>query len=170
MGHRDLGDYFRSIGDYTNALKHHSKSREYCSTSQHVLDMCLSALEVCIAYRPSLKFDLKYLSLQLFIEYKNYSQISGYVFKADAALDAASASAAKAESSAAAALSTSAAAPKAGTVKRSAEREKVQAKLDFATAMSYLGLANYEKAAMGFLRLGAGDQLSDWMGKVRSDS
>ena len=62
MGHRDLGDYFRSIGDYTNALKHYTKSREYCATSQHVLDMCLSVLEVCIAYPLSLKLDLNNFS------------------------------------------------------------------------------------------------------------
>ena len=45
MGHRDLGDFFRSTGEYGLALRHYTKSREFCSTSQHVLDMCLSVLE-----------------------------------------------------------------------------------------------------------------------------
>jgi len=43
----------------------------------------------------------------------------------------------------------------------------VQSKLDFATALSHLGQANYEKAAVAFLRLGSAEQLGDWMGKVR---
>lgn len=46
MGHRDLGDFYRSLGDFPTALKHYTKSREFCTTSQHVLDMCLSVLEV----------------------------------------------------------------------------------------------------------------------------
>lgn len=102
------------------------------------------------------------------------------MFKADAALDAASASAAKSEKEAASVSSTSAAsAPSAAqpklattgtagtTIKRSAERDKVQSKLDFATALSHLGQGNYEKAAIAFLRLGSADGLGDWMGSVR---
>lgn len=52
-------------------------------------------------------------------------------------------------------------------MKKSAEREKVQSKLDFATALSLLGQANYERAAVTFLRLGSAEQLGDWIGKVR---
>jgi COP9 signalosome complex subunit 1 len=144
MGHRDLGAYFRSVGDYSTALKHHTKSREYCTTSQHVLDMCLSVLE-------------------LLIEQRNYTHIPTYVFKADAALDAARASASKNEKEAPSGPS----APKmTATNKRSAEREKVQSKLDFATALSHIGQANYEKAAITFLKLGSAEQLGDWMGQL----
>jgi COP9 signalosome complex subunit 1 len=46
MGHRDLGDFFRSTGDTAQAMKHYTKSREFSTTSQHVLEMCLSVLEV----------------------------------------------------------------------------------------------------------------------------
>lgn len=157
MGHRDLGAYYRSVGDNATALKHFTKSREYCTTSQHVLDMCLSVLE-------------------LLIEQRNYTHIPTYVFKADAALDAASASAAKSEKDAAAAANGASAAPQklvttgtAGPALKktiSAEREKVQSKLDFASALSHLGQGNFEKAATTFLRLGSADQLGDWIGKL----
>lgn len=39
--------------------------------------------------------------------------------------------------------------------------------MDFATALSHLGQANYEKAALAFLKLGSAEQLGDWIGKVR---
>ncbi|KAF7986122.1 hypothetical protein HWV62_41567, partial [Athelia sp. TMB] len=157
MGHRDLGAYYRSVGDHATALKHFTKSREYCTTSQHVLDMCLSVLE-------------------LLIEQRNYTHIPTYVFKADAALDAASASAAKSEKEAAAAANTTPAPQRLATtgtagpaIKKtiSAEREKVQSKLDFASALSHLGQGNFEKAAITFLRLGSADQLGDWIGKAK---
>ncbi|KAG2040446.1 26S proteasome subunit RPN7-domain-containing protein [Suillus americanus] len=126
MGHRDLGDFYRATGDYTQALKHYTKSREFCSTSQHVLDMCLSVLE-------------------LVIEQRNYSHISSYVFKAEGALDTASAAAA---------------------ASNTAERDQVQSKLDFAMALFHLGQANYEKAAQLFLKIGPPDSLGDWIGKL----
>ncbi|KAF4579650.1 hypothetical protein EYR40_000174 [Pleurotus pulmonarius] len=135
MGYRDLGDFYRSVGDYGNALKQYTKSREYCTTSQHVLDMCLSVLELLILQR-------------------NYSHISTYVFKADAALDAATASGSGSGSTG------------GSNKKGSAEREKIQSKLDFATALSHLGQSNYEKAAGYFLRLGPSKQLGEWVGKL----
>ncbi|KAH7920716.1 PCI-domain-containing protein [Leucogyrophana mollusca] len=140
MGHRDLGDFYRSTGDYPLALKHYSKSREYCSTSQHVLDMCLSVLE-------------------LVIEQRNYAHISSYIFKAEAALESASANAANNANNPA----TTAPAP---TKKPSPERDQVQAKLDFAMALSHLGQGNYEKAAVSFLKVGSADQLGDWISKL----
>ncbi|EGO01318.1 hypothetical protein SERLA73DRAFT_179480 [Serpula lacrymans var. lacrymans S7.3] len=144
MGHRDLGDFFRATGDFPMALKNYTKSREFCTTSQHVLDMCLSVLE-------------------LLIEQKNYAHIPTYVFKADAALDAANA----ASNNAAA---NNPQATQATTNKKFAEREKVQSKLDLATALSCLGLANYEKAALTFLKLGSAQQLGDWLGKLVAPS
>ncbi|KAL0945917.1 hypothetical protein HGRIS_012200 [Hohenbuehelia grisea] len=137
MGLRDLGDFYRSIGEHGGALKQYTRSREFCTTSQHVLDMCLSVLE-------------------LLIEHRNYSHIATYVFKADAAIDAAS-SAAQASGATGAPTSSK---------KGSAERDKVQSKLDFATGLSSLGQAHYEKAAMCFLRLGPPHQLGDWLGKL----
>ncbi|KAJ8472377.1 hypothetical protein ONZ45_g16676 [Pleurotus djamor] len=137
MGYRDLGDFYRSTGDYGNALKQYTKSREYCTTSQHVLDMCLSVLELLILQR-------------------NYSHISTYVFKADAALDAATAGQQSGGSGSG-----------SGSGKKvSEERARVQSKLDFATALSNLGQSNYEKAAYYFLRLGPASQLGDWAGKL----
>ena len=48
----------------------------------------------------------------------------------------------------------------------SAEREKVQTKLELATALSYLGQASYEKAATAFVNIGSPKGLGDWNGKV----
>ncbi|EDR00057.1 uncharacterized protein LACBIDRAFT_192125 [Laccaria bicolor S238N-H82] len=123
MAHRDLGDFYRSTGDYATSLKHYTKSREFCTTSQHVLDMCLSILE-------------------LMIEQRNYSHLTTYVFKADAALDsAASAAASSSNNGGDLAMATTAA----------------------ASALSYLGQANYEKAAQCFLKLGPAKDLGDWL-------
>ncbi|KAF8801237.1 PCI-domain-containing protein [Phlegmacium glaucopus] len=144
MAHRDLGDFFRAVGDYGTSLKHYTKSREFCTTSQHVLDMCMSILE-------------------LLIEHRNYAHLNTYVFKADAALDAATAA------------NASATAPGGGTPvptaviagkKKSVERDNVQSKLDLATALSYLSSASYEKAAISFLKIGPPKDLGDWIGKL----
>lgn len=94
------------------------------------------------------------------IEQRNYAHISSYVFKAEGALDAASAAAASNTASGSGGNST------AQTVKRSAERDQVQPKLNFAIALSHLGQANYEKAANSFLKVGPSDSLGDWIGKA----
>ncbi|KAG2102182.1 26S proteasome subunit RPN7-domain-containing protein [Suillus cothurnatus] len=125
MGHRDLGDFYRATGDYTQALKHYTKSREFCSTSQHVLDMCLSVLE-------------------LVIEQRNYAHISSYVFKAEGALDTASAAAA---SNAAPGSNNISAAP---PPKKSAERDQVQSKLDFAMALFHPRTSQLRKGCPTF--------------------
>ncbi|KAJ7028669.1 26S proteasome subunit RPN7-domain-containing protein [Mycena alexandri] len=146
MGHRDLGDFYRSVGEYPTALKHYTKSREFCTTSQHVLEMCLSVLE-------------------LLIEQRNYSHLPTYVFKADAALDAASAAATNAKEGEAA--TAPAAAPLLNKRKAvSEDRERVQSKLDFATALASLASGNYQKAAHSFLKLGPAKDLGDWMGRL----
>ncbi|KDR76888.1 hypothetical protein GALMADRAFT_245996 [Galerina marginata CBS 339.88] len=144
MAHRDLGDFYRATGDYGTSLKHYTKSREFCTTSQHVLDMCMSILE-------------------LLIEQRNYSHLTTYVFKADAALDAATAATAPPPAS-----TTGAPTPTvtAGAKKKSAERDNVQAKLDLATALSHLGQGNYEKAAHSFLKIGPTKDLGEWAGKL----
>ncbi|KAI8989078.1 G protein pathway suppressor 1 [Trametes punicea] len=141
MAHRDLGDFYRSIGEHNSALKHYTKSREFCTTSQHVLDMCMSVIE-------------------LLVEQRNYSHIATYVFKAEAALD-----------SVTIARGQTGPEPPAGSAqankdKRNAEREKVQTKLDVATALSHLGQNNYEKAAQSFLKVGPVKGLEDWSGKL----
>ncbi|KAI5121928.1 hypothetical protein M0805_000257 [Coniferiporia weirii] len=144
MAHRDLGNFYRATGDFGTALKHYTKSREFCTASQHVLDMCLSVLE-------------------LLIEQCNYSHISTYVFKADAALETA---AATANSGASGSGGPAQAAQLHKKAAPSAEREKVQIKLDVATALAFLGQANYEKAAVTFLKLGPPKGLDDWNGKI----
>jgi len=142
MAHRDLGDYFRAVGDYGTSLKHYTKSREFCTTSQHVLDMCMSILE-------------------LLIEHRNYAHLNTYVFKADAALDAATAA-----NTAPPTGSTPVVAAASTTKKKSAERDNVQSKLDLATALSHLASASYEKAAISFLKVGPPKDLGDWIGKL----
>jgi len=106
------------------------------------------------------------------IEQRNYSHLTTYVFKADAALDsAASAAASSSNNGGDLAMATTAAgaAKKKGTLGSgsSAERDTYQSKLDLASALSYLGQANYEKAAQCFLKLGPAKDLGDWVGKVR---
>lgn len=166
MAHRDLGQYYRSVGEYTIAIKHYTKSREFCTTSQHVLDMCLSMLEV-ITVLLSLQYRHSNSScFQIFIEQKSYAHITTYVFKAEAALDATAASAAS--SNQAPAGPTGAAAAAAAKKASTEEREKIQAKLEFANAISYLGGSNYDKAAYHFLRIGPPQGLGDWLGKVRT--
>ncbi|KAI0357031.1 G protein pathway suppressor 1 [Trametes cingulata] len=141
MAHRDLGDFFRAVGDHNSALKHYTKSREFCTTSQHVLDMCMSVIE-------------------LLMEQRNYSHIATYVFKAESALDAASAVRGQTGPEAPAGSA------QANKEKRNAEREKVQTKLDVATALSHFGQSNYEKAAQTFLKAGPVKGLEDWSGKL----
>ncbi|KAF9045267.1 G protein pathway suppressor 1 [Panaeolus papilionaceus] len=148
MAHRDLGDFYRATGDFGTSLKHYTKSREFCTTSQHVLDMCMSILE-------------------LLIEQRNYSHLTTYVFKADAALDAASAAAANSNApvqggTAPAVTATS------NQKKKSADREVVQAKLDLASALAQFGASNYEKAAHAFLKIGSAKELGDWTIKLIS--
>ncbi|EDR00055.1 uncharacterized protein LACBIDRAFT_144193, partial [Laccaria bicolor S238N-H82] len=46
------------------------------------------------------------------------------------------------------------------------KRDTYQSKLDLASALSYLGQANYEKAAQCFLKLSAAKDLGDWAGKL----
>jgi len=163
MAHRDLGDFYRATGDYGTSLKHYTKSREFCTTSQHVLDMCMSILEVPISKRVSEKGFVDITLIQLLIEQRNYAHLTTYVFKADAALDAATAA-----TNAAASNTSGAPVPTAtaGSKKKSAERDNVQAKLDLATALSHLGQGNYEKAAHSFLKIGTAKDLGDWVGKV----
>jgi COP9 signalosome complex subunit 1 len=48
-------------------------------------------------------------------------------------------------------------------------REKVQAKLDLASALAYLGQGSYEKAARAFLKIKSIRALDDWAGKVGLD-
>ena len=106
------------------------------------------------------------------IEQRNYSHLTTYVFKADAALDSAASTAASSSNNGgdlAMATTTAGVAKKKGTLGSgpSAERDAYQSKLDLASALSYLGQANYEKAAQCFLKLGPAKDLGDWVGKVR---
>ncbi|TBU25696.1 PCI-domain-containing protein [Dichomitus squalens] len=143
MAHRDLGVFYRSVGEQAASLKHYTKSREFCTTSQHVLDMCLSVLE-------------------LLMEQRSYSHIGTYVFKAEAALD----SATSVRQAAHQAPEAPAGSAQATRERRSAERERVQSKLDVATAISHLGQSNYEKAAQAFLKVGPLKGLEEWSGKL----
>lgn len=49
-----------------------------------------------------------------------------------------------------------------------AEREKVQSKLDLASAISHMSQGAYDKAATFFLKIGSIKSLGDWIGNVRS--
>ena len=70
------------------------------------------------------------------------------MFKAEAALDAAS---------------TRGDAASKATI---SNKDSIQTKLEFATALGYLGQSNFERAAYTFLKLGPAKGLGDWLGKV----
>jgi len=86
------------------------------------------------------------------IEQSNYSHLTMYVFKADAALDSATASSSNNGSNLAMATTATGALKKKGTLGSgsSAERDTYQSKLDLVSALSYLGQVNYEKAVQCF--------------------
>ncbi|CCA73886.1 related to COP9 signalosome complex subunit 1 [Serendipita indica DSM 11827] len=88
--------------------------------------------------------------LELLLEEQNYPHVSTYVFKAEAALEA----------------SGSASDKKKGT--SNPEREKVEAKLNLAMALSLLGQSNYDAAAWAFMKIGK--NLDGWEHKVASPS
>ena len=88
------------------------------------------------------------------------------MFKADAALDAANTVSIGTDGGTGTGTGAGTASAPTGS-KKSAEREKSQAKLDFATALSHLGQGNYEKAARAFLNIGSPGELGDWIGNVR---
>jgi COP9 signalosome complex subunit 1 len=96
------------------------------------------------------------------IEHRNYANLTTYIFKAEAALEATMASnvVPGTAGSAPTATQNSAAAAK----KR--EKEQIQTKLDLASAFSHLGQGNYEKVASYMFRLGPPKDLGDWTGKV----
>lgn len=104
--------------------------------------------------------------IQLLIEQRNYSHLPTYVFKAEAALDAATANLSNNNNAPSGASSAPVPMVTTGSKKKSAERENVQSKLDLATALSHLGQANYEKAAFHLLRIGPAKELGDWVGKA----
>jgi COP9 signalosome complex subunit 1 len=101
---------------------------------------------------------------QLLIDQRNYSHLTTYVFKADAALDAAKAAAAPPP--APAGVTAAGAAQQKKKAAAGGEREDVQAKLSLATALSHLGQGHYEKAASSFLTVGSPTHLGEWLGKV----
>ncbi|KAH6903349.1 26S proteasome subunit RPN7-domain-containing protein [Coprinopsis sp. MPI-PUGE-AT-0042] len=147
MAHGDLGNVYRDLGDYAESLKHCTKSHEFCTASQHVLDVCLSVLE-------------------LLIDQRNYSHLTTYVFKADAASDSAKAAAAPPSAAATASVTAVGAAQQKKKAAPDGEREGVQAKLSLATTLSHLGQGIYEKAANSLLNVGSPSNLVDWIGKL----
>jgi len=88
--------------------------------------------------------------LELLLEEQNYAHISTYVFKAEAALEAGGSGGEK------------------GKAAPNPEKEKIQAKLDLAMALSLLGQGNYDNASWAFMKIGK--SLGDWAGKVVSPS
>jgi len=88
--------------------------------------------------------------LELLLEEQNYAHVSTYVFKAEAALDAVGPGADKKKAAA------------------NPEKEKIQAKLDLAMALSLLGQSNYDNASWAFMKIGK--NLDGWDRKVAAPS
>ncbi|ESK91190.1 cop9 signalosome complex subunit 1 [Moniliophthora roreri MCA 2997] len=150
MGHRDLAEFYRTVGDYPAALKHWTKSREFCTTGQHVLDGCISILE-------------------LLIEQRNYAHLPTYIFKAESALEGATAALQSAKDKESAATGTATNKKSTATLP---DIDVLRSKLDFANGLAHLYSGSYERAAYFFLRLNSGTGssggLGDWFGKLVS--
>jgi COP9 signalosome complex subunit 1 len=84
---------------------------------------------------------------------RNYSHIGTYVYKAESALEMNSATGGSASARRAAASDAAAS---------EAFRERVQSKIDLATALANLAQGHYEKAARGFLKIKNIKSLDHW--------
>ncbi|KAK0447207.1 26S proteasome subunit RPN7-domain-containing protein [Armillaria borealis] len=108
-------------------------------------------------------------SLKHYTKSREYCTTSQHVLdmclSAEAALDAATAAASASANKDAPTPMVS-----TGAKKSSPERDRVQSKLDLATALSYLGQDNYEKASYNLLRLGSTKDLGEWIGRLVSPS
>lgn len=101
---------------------------------------------------------------QLLIESRNFGLITSYVYKAEPALDATTNILRNSNQG-----PTATSAPP-GKEKIAAEREKVQSKLDLATALSHMAQGTYDKAASFFLKIGSIKSLGNWIGTVSVSS
>lgn len=86
--------------------------------------------------------------IQLLIEQRNYVHIATYVFKAEAALESYGS---KSDQNSKSSIPN---------------KDSIQIKLEFSTALGYFGQNNYDKAAYGFLKLGHPKNFGDWLGTV----
>jgi len=134
LAHRELGKFHHEVGNLAEALKHHAKCREFSTTAQQVIEMSIYVLEVLI-------------------EQRNYSHIGTYVYKAESALEMTTSG-----GSGGARRTTSA----VDQAANEAFKERVQSKLDLATALANLSQGNYEKAARGFLKVKSIKSLENW--------
>ncbi|KAG9019372.1 hypothetical protein FRB90_003476 [Tulasnella sp. 427] len=152
----DLKNYSANMIKESVRLSHRELGRYYHGTGDYAAalrnhmksrEFCTNAshvVEMCISV------------LEVLLEQQNYAHLSTYIYKAETALDAS-------QPNKAAGKSTGGAAG-AG----SPDRAKVQAKLEFASAMSEMGAGRYDKAAYGFLKMK--NDLGDWNGKVVTPS
>jgi COP9 signalosome complex subunit 1 len=90
---------------------------------------------------------------QVLIEQRNYAHIGSYVYKAESALEM---------SSTGGSGSARRAASAADQASNEAYKERVQSKLDLATALSNVAAGHYEKAARGFLKIKSIKSLENW--------
>lgn len=148
MGHRDLGNYYHRAGDLQLSIRSHTKSRDFCSTPPHVVEKCLSVIEVAL-------------------EMQNYAFVRNYVVKAEAAMEAlngaASAAGASAQAKSKQVNLPGMVATGASKEEEAAERERMATteRLAVASGVADLGQGHYYKAAINFLRIGAGVRQAD---------
>ncbi|KAG8943297.1 hypothetical protein FRC04_002977 [Tulasnella sp. 424] len=149
----DLKTYAANMIKESVRLSHRELGRYYYSTGDYAAalrnhmksrEFCTNAshvIEMCISV------------LEILLEQQNYAHLSTYIYKAETALDA----------------SQPAKTSKPGsTGAGSPERLKIQAKLEFASAMAEMGAGRYDKAAYAFLKMK--NDLGDWNGKVVTPS
>ncbi|KAG8922261.1 hypothetical protein FRC01_014268 [Tulasnella sp. 417] len=148
----DLKTYAANMIKESVRLSHRELGRYYYSTGDYAAalrnhmksrEFCTNAthvIEMCVSV------------LEILLEQQNYAHLSTYIYKAETALDA----------------SQPAKNSKAGGAAASPERTKIQAKLEFASAMAEMGAGRYDKAAYAFLKMK--NDLGDWNGKVVTPS
>ena len=101
------------------------------------------------------------------IEHHNYANLTTYIFKAEAALEATlAANGPGGNAGTGSATGAGSSTQNAAMVAKKREKEQVQSKLDLATAFSHLGQGNCERVAAFIFRLGPPKDLGDWLGKV----
>ncbi|KAG8928014.1 hypothetical protein FRC02_007467 [Tulasnella sp. 418] len=132
----------RELGKYYQGVGDYASSLKHFMRSREFCITSGQVLEMCISV------------LEVLAEQQNYGQLSTYVFKAESAFESP--------------VVSMGGPGKKGIANINPEREIIQCKLEFCTALSDLGQARYEKAAYGFLKMGK--SLGDWNAKIVAPS
>jgi len=133
----------RELGRYYHGTGDYAVSLRNHMKSREFCTTAAHVVEMCLSI------------LEILLEQQNYAHLSTYIYKAETALDAQN-------------NASGSAGRKGSATTSNPDRAQIQAKLEFAGAMSEMGAGRYDKAAYAFLKLK--NDLGDWFGKVVSQS